>query len=179
MLLFDSMSLKVLHLEHNRIEELPFEIESLKTLVKIDISTNVLKSLPKSMVTIRKLQRINCANNEIISVPPEMGFLKTLKEFNLRYFSIQKWWIEWRLGRIISTPFTKPKRRKDFPDFWPFSEKSTNVNDWLKSSAFVRSGIRCLHFNGSIETVFVRLVRISNIVAKPIRSKSNKTKTKF
>ena len=77
-------SLQVLRLENNRIDALPDNIGSCKTLVKLDLSTNNLHSLPDSMGQFRKLQRLNVANNMLRRVPASMGGLKTLKELDLR-----------------------------------------------------------------------------------------------
>lgn len=80
----------MLHLEHNRIEELPENLGLLKTLMRINLSTNGLRKLPKSMATMKQLQRINCAYNLLTSIPSEFGFLKTLKEFNLRSNNLEE-----------------------------------------------------------------------------------------
>jgi Leucine-rich repeat (LRR) protein len=72
-------------LENNRLEILPDSMDELKTLVRLDISTNNLTFLPQSMGKLKKIQRIDAANNQLAKVPPCMGHCKTLKEFNVKW----------------------------------------------------------------------------------------------
>jgi Leucine-rich repeat (LRR) protein len=76
-------SLRDLKLTSNRLEDLPDEFSSLKSLEIFEASSNRLTSLPNSFCELIKLQRLDLSSNHLTALPTDFG-----RCVSLRYLSL-------------------------------------------------------------------------------------------
>lgn len=74
--------LKQLDLQHNDLEELPFDLGTLKNLEDLSIYNNKIKSLPVSIGKLKELTSLSMSHNKIRQLPVEMKKLQ-IYEFSL------------------------------------------------------------------------------------------------
>jgi len=78
------VALKELLAGHNQIKELSIELlESLKSLVILDLSNNKIESLPDEVVSLQRLERLDLSNNDLSTAPLRLCLLPLLKSVQL------------------------------------------------------------------------------------------------
>jgi Leucine-rich repeat (LRR) protein len=75
------LNLKTLHLDYNKIENIPQEIGNLTNLEVLYISYNNLKSISESIGMLTKLSWFSIDNNNLKSIPESISLLTNLCEF--------------------------------------------------------------------------------------------------
>ena len=78
-------SIRILHLEWNRIRSIPVELWGLRTLVELALDNNDIDWIPEELGRLEKLETLELSFNTITLLPAGLGNLKELKLLNLQY----------------------------------------------------------------------------------------------
>ncbi|XP_037070455.1 leucine-rich repeat-containing protein 40-like isoform X2 [Pollicipes pollicipes] len=82
--LTDCHALKELHLGFNQVKEIGVELlESLKSLIILDLSNNKIESLPDDIAVLQRLERLDLKNNDLSVAPLRLCLLPLLKSVQL------------------------------------------------------------------------------------------------
>ena len=81
--IFTLSNLKILDLSYNNLEEIPPEIQNLKSLSKLYLNNNPLQSVPIEISECRFLTLIDLSDTYVKWLPREMALLKLLAEIRL------------------------------------------------------------------------------------------------
>ncbi len=76
-------SLEVLNLSYNELSDLPVEIKNLVNLKELHLGFNKFKSIPPVVYELKNLEVLNFEGNEIITIDPNISQLSRLKDLNL------------------------------------------------------------------------------------------------
>lgn len=96
-------SLRDLKLTSNRLEVLPDEFSSMKSLEIFEASSNRLVSLPNSFCELIKLQRLDLSSNRLTSLPTEFGNCVSLRYLSLHSNDLSAFPVS--LGRCMRLEF--------------------------------------------------------------------------
>ncbi|WP_034058880.1 COR domain-containing protein [Lacinutrix jangbogonensis] len=77
------VNLKHLNLSSNSIENLPDDINNLKSIRHLDLSYNNITDLPEEICELTELRYLNLTGNNIITLPKSFAKLKKLQDLNL------------------------------------------------------------------------------------------------
>merc|ERR1711892_76808 len=84
-----SETLKVLHLQKNKIQSLPSELGCLRLLELLMLSENSLLSLPDSLANLQRLKRLDLGHNKVEgTLPPVIYQLHSIVQLFLNYNKI-------------------------------------------------------------------------------------------
>ncbi|XP_051051728.1 leucine-rich repeat-containing protein 40 isoform X2 [Phodopus roborovskii] len=75
-------TLKVLHLQHNELTSIPDGFEHLSSLEDLDLSNNRLATVPAGFALLSSLLRLNLASNQLKSLPAEISRMQRLKHLD-------------------------------------------------------------------------------------------------
>ncbi|XP_043195066.1 leucine-rich repeat-containing protein 40-like isoform X1 [Amphibalanus amphitrite] len=82
--LTDCHALKELHVGFNQIKEMSVElVESIKSVVTLDLSNNKLEALPDEISCLQRLERLDLRNNDLAVPPLRLCLLPLLKSVQL------------------------------------------------------------------------------------------------
>ncbi|KAJ7384870.1 Ras- protein Rab-5B [Desmophyllum pertusum] len=90
----ESTEVKILHLSHNNLTELPTRANMLTNLTVLILNHNKLTQLPESVVELIHLICLYVDNNQLSSLPASMKRLKNLQELDLRNNKLKRICIE-------------------------------------------------------------------------------------
>ncbi|XP_076864671.1 leucine-rich repeat-containing protein 69 isoform X2 [Brachyhypopomus gauderio] len=71
--------LSILNLNHNKITDLPSEIQRLRNLEMISLTDNQLEAIPAEIGLLKKLTEINLTNNKLTEIPRQL-------------YNLTQWW---------------------------------------------------------------------------------------
>ena len=77
--------LEGLHLDGNKLTELPAEIGDLRELRRLLVRNNQLVGLPTSIQRLTKLEVLYLYGNKLTELPAEIGDLRKLSELDVRH----------------------------------------------------------------------------------------------
>ncbi len=79
-----SSNLKVLHLDHNNLESIPYGLFSiLPNLCTLSLHDNLIKEIPNDVSKLNNLQSLRLDRNKLTILPDEIGQCKNLTELHL------------------------------------------------------------------------------------------------
>ena len=77
--------IKVLKLFNNQLAEIPKQIDNLRQLQKLILSSGKLTEIPKEIGNLRQLQKLYLFYNKLTEIPEEIGNLRQLQNLSLNY----------------------------------------------------------------------------------------------
>jgi protein phosphatase 1L len=76
-------SLRVIYLDHNKLEKFPSALCAAKNLIKIHLEHNKVTSVPEEIKSLGALKKLYLQGNEIQSLPASIGSLTSLEVLNV------------------------------------------------------------------------------------------------
>ncbi|XP_067940715.1 E3 ubiquitin-protein ligase LRSAM1-like [Watersipora subatra] len=83
-------TLLVMDLHSNKLSQLPSSIQYLTNLQVLNVSHNALTSIPAEIKSLKSLQTLNLSDNKLSKLPQEMGRLSFLRSLNIASNQIHK-----------------------------------------------------------------------------------------